>query len=195
MSMNIHKYYLLAAVYVLPGCKVDAPDDGPPPAPALKTKVLDRMGRAAVNTALDKVLSNGAEKGEARDLYNSSDRDVWAPFAPIIAADLAVYDSLDTVCGNQLLAGSNAAAGRYDALAGVLADDRLALNTAVGTCNQYFAVELGLTTDCGGRTLFYDVIDTTYSALAIGAASGVTDGVDGDEDAHTGDVFPFLAAP
>jgi hypothetical protein len=102
---------------------------------------------------------------------------------------------LDTVCGNQLLAGPNAVAGRYDALAGVLADDRLFVNTSVGTCAEYLAVERGVAADCGGRTLFYDVIDTTYSALAIGMASGVVDGVDTDEEAHSGDVFPFLAAP
>lgn len=194
--MNSFKYYLFVAMVAAgSGCKVDTGDDGPPPPPDLKPKVLDRIGRAAVNTALDKVLSNQAEKGAARDVYNSSEREVWPPFAPIIAADLAVYDALDTVCGNQLLSGPSAVAGRYDALAGVLADDRLALNTAAGACAQYFGVELGVANDCGGRTLFYDVIDTTYSALAIGAPSGVTDGVDGDEETHDGDVFPFLAAP
>lgn len=188
------RYYLFALL-ALVSCKIDGPDTTPPPAPALKTKILDRMGRAAVNTALDNVLAKSAEKGEARNTYNHADRDQWSTFAPIIASNLAVYDSLDANCGNQLLAGQSATSGRYDALAAVLADDRLFVNTAVSTCEQYFAVELDMTNDCGGRTLFYDVIDTTYSALAIGAVSGVVDGVNADEEAHSGDVFPFLAAP
>jgi hypothetical protein len=189
------RYYLLAVLLLAGACKVEDQDDGPPPVPALKTKILDRMGRAAVNTALDKVLTDMAEKGLARDTYNSSAPSEWTSFVPIIAADLAVYDALDTVCGNQVLAGSTAAAGRYDALAAVLADDRLALDTSVGQCNQYLGVELGVAGDCGGRTLLYDVIDTTYSVLALGLPSGIVDGVDADEEAHSGDVFPFLAAP
>jgi hypothetical protein len=85
----------------------------------------------------------------------------------------------------------------------VLADDRLYLNTKVGdsgalTCGQYLAVEANATgivpnQDCGGRTLAYDVIDTTYSALAAGVLSGVTDGVASDGKPTT--TFPFLAAP
>jgi hypothetical protein len=189
------RYYLLIPFFFIAACKIEGPDTTPPPPPALKTKVLDRMGRAAVNTALDNALAKSAEKGVARDMYNRADRDQWPNFTAIIAGNLAVYDALDTNCGNQLLAGPNAAAGRYDGLAAVLTDDRLFLNTAVGTCSQYFAVELGMNNDCGGRTLFYDVIDTTYSALAIGAVSGVVDGVNADEEAHSGDVFPFLAAP
>lgn len=189
------KYLLILIPLVsLAACKIS--EETPrPERPALKTRVMDRMGRPAVNTALNNVLAGTATKGIARDDYNTSDQPDWANFAPAIAANLAVYDSLDTNCGNQLLAGTNPAPGRYDGLAGVLADDRLFLNTAATVCSTYFAVELGVPNDCGGRTLFYDVIDVTYSALAIGAVSGVSDGVSSDEDSHTGEVFPFLAAP
>jgi hypothetical protein len=48
-------------------------------------------------------------------------------------------------------------------------------------------------TDCGGRTPLEDVIDETYSLLAIGATSGVSDGVALDSTVTT-DTFPFLAA-
>ena len=44
-------------------------------------------------------------------------------------------------CGNQVLAGPAPVAGRYKALADILADDQLYVNTASGTCNQYLAVE------------------------------------------------------
>jgi hypothetical protein len=184
----------IALVLFIGGCKIEG-DPPRPSRPELKTRIMDRMGRAAVNTALNDVLAGTASKAIARDDYNTSDRDSWPPFVPVIARNLAVYDSLDTNCGNQLLAGTSAAPGRYDALARVLADDRLFLNMDATSCTTYFGVELGVANECGGRTLFYDVIDVTYSALAIGAVSGVSDGIATDEDSHTGEVFPFLAPP
>jgi len=169
---------------------------------------IDRMGRAGVNTALTNPFfreSVPAEK-EAHeaivDAYNAaSDPNQWVSmFSAEIAANQAILDSLDTVCGNQLLAGGSAEAGRYDTLAGILADDQLYVNTSSGACSQYLAVEanaVGITnTDCGGRTPLEDTIDTTYSVLAAGALSGVTDGVpvDGDGTASLTE-FPFLDTP
>lgn len=179
------------------------PNNNPAP-PALKTTQVDRMGRPAINTALtapfvaDMTTANGK-----KDDYNAaSDRAAWVgSFKPEIAANLAIYDGLDQTCGNQLVAGSTVAAGRYDTLATVLADDVLLLNTGSGTCITYLGVEANGTgavtnTDCGGRTPLEDTIDETYSLLAAGTVSGVTDGVAVDADPQASlSAFPFLAAP
>lgn len=169
---------------------------------------IDRMGRPGVNTALtnpffrESVPSEVETHEEVVDAYNAANRPKrWGTlFAPEIAGNLAILDSLDTVCGNQLLAGPAPVAGRYGALAAILADDQLYVNTASGSCGQYLAVEanaVGITNnDCGGRTPLEDTIDTTYSLLAAGILSGVTDGVpiDGDGTASLTD-FPFLDEP
>ncbi len=169
---------------------------------------IDRMGRAGVNTATtapffrESVPEEQAAHDQVLDAYNSaSDPSQWGTlFAGRIAGNIAILDSLDTVCGNQLLAGPQPVAGRYDALAGVLADDRLYVNTASGSCAQYLAVEgnaVGITnSDCGGRTPLEDTIDTTYSVLAIGKLTGVTDGVPKDADGNASiTVFPYLDVP
>lgn len=178
------------------------PDMGtmPPPPPALGSTQIDRVGRAGVTTALVSVLQPSEPRGQARDAYNGADPAQWSTFMDDIGGNLAVYDSLDTNCGNQVLAGANAEAGRYNGLAGALADDRLYVRTTATSCGQYLAVELDATgvaanMDCGGRTPGYDTIDVTYSALAIGAVSGVGDGVAADDATHSSDTFPFLAAP
>lgn len=173
-----------------------ASDGGIPTKPTLGVQV-DRAGRAAVSTALIHTFdADMTAKGAAKDAYNAASMPAqWATmFKAEIAKNLAIYDSLDRNCGNQLLAGATAAVGRYDALAGVLADDQLYVNTATGTCTQYFAVELGMATDCGGRAPTYDVVDVTYSAVAIGMVSGVTDGVTADDKTQSNTAFPFLAA-
>ncbi len=169
---------------------------------------VDRMGRPGVNTALtnpfyrESVPTELAAHDAVVDAYNASgNRSEWqSSFAAEIATNLAILDSLDTVCGNQLLAGPSPVAGRYAALASVLADDRLYVNTGSGSCMQYLGVEanaLGITNnDCGGRTPLEDTIDTTYSLLAAGVLSGVTDGVPVDGDGMASlSVFPFLAEP
>lgn len=192
----------LAALLCLAAC---AGDDngggGQPPPPRLGTQV-DRMGRAAINTALIAPFADADTRGALQDEYNAgADPSDWAnAFAAEIAANLAIYDSLDTVCGNQLLAGDSAAAGRYDALAGVLADDRLYVNTDSGTCQTYLAVEanfLGIANDdCGGRTPLYDTVDVSYSVLATGMLSGVGDGVDRDQDGNASPSnFPYYDRP
>lgn len=171
---------------------------------------IDRMGRAGVNTAVTDpfFLSSDADQNAAHGVLTNSFNAVSSQMAAVaqftdrFAGNLAIYDGLDTNCGNQLAAGPTATAGRYDGLATVLADDQLFVNTASGTCNQYFGVELdalGVTAtgDCGGRTPLYDTIDVTYSALAVGGVSGVGDGIDSDPDpaAHSNTAFPFLAGP
>lgn len=197
--MRIERSLLaIALVTLLAGCN----DSTIPAPPALGTQI-DRMGRAGVNTALTAPFDlDTARKGQVQDSYNAASNPAqWGSlFASRIAGNLAILDSLDTVCGNQLLAGPAAVAGRYGTLASVLADDQIYVNSSSGTCNVYLAVEanaVGITnSDCGGRTPNVDTIDRTYSVLAAGALSGVTDGVDGDADAtHSSSAFPFLAGP
>ena len=216
MTTRIPGYALVAAVFaaaLLAGCSGGGNDnltcqqDPAPPAINLDHQI-DRMGRAGVNTATtapffrESVEEEKQLHDDVSDEYNSaSDPDEWvAQFGERIAGNIAILDSLDTVCGNQLLAGDTATAGRYDALAGVLADDQLYVNTASGACQQYLAVEgnaVGITNDdCGGRTPLEDTIDVTYSVLAIGKLTGVTDGVAVDADGTASiTAFPYLDTP
>ena len=180
-----------------------------PNPPAIRLdRQIDRMGRAGVNTATTAPFFRESVEQEQKahdavlDAYNSaSDSSQWVSlFSGEIAANIAILDSLDTVCGNQLLAGSTATAGRYSALANVLADDQLYVNTNSSSCHQYLAVEgnaVGITnTDCGGRTPLYDTIDVTYSVLAIGKLEGVTDGIAKDADGNASITqFPYLDTP
>jgi hypothetical protein len=186
-----------------PGTDAGSPDGGIPAQPALKSTQVDRMGRAGVNTALTAPFASAAASDTAKNAYNAqADRTMWqANFAGEITQNIAIYDGLDGVCGNQLLAGPTATAGRYDTLGAVLTDDVLSVNSASGTCMQYLAVEANATnvvpnTDCGGRTPLYNTIDVTYSVLATGMLTGVTNGITMDGDGHASTTtFPFLDAP
>lgn len=195
MNRTLLAVPVLASV-LLAGCA----DSNNPAPPALGVQI-DRMGRAGVNTALTAPFDlNATSKGQVQDSYNAAAQPGWSAFAPRIAANLAILDSLDTVCGNQLLAGPSASPGRYDTLASVLADDQLYVNSNSGTCQLYLAVEanaVGIANDdCGGRTPLYNTIDETYSLLAAGALSGVTNGITSDADAQASLVnFPFFSSP
>jgi hypothetical protein len=194
-------------------------DAGIPAPPSLGTQI-DRFGRPAINTALNHSFDPDVDAaGAAKDLYNadnSPDAATWvARYTPEFEKNLAILDSLDTTdagsgCGNQIFAGPlDAGAGRYATLASVLADDRLWINTAATSCTQYLGVELiatgvlpsdggpdgSPTNECGGRKLTFDVIDTTYSAAAVGALSGVTDGINAVPAKTSGTTFPYLAPP
>jgi len=197
---------LLWAAVVLTGCGSD--DNTPPPPPSVGAVQIDRMGRAGVNTALtnpffrESVASEESQHEAILDNYNAArDPSQWvAQFSSLIAPNLAILDSLDGVCGNQLLAGPAPVPGRYKVLADILADDQLYVNTASGTCNQYLAVEanaIGIAnTDCGGRTPLENTIDITYSVVALGALTGVTNGITSDADGTASlTVFPFLDRP
>ena len=199
-------FVLGVAIAGLCGCGSDnGTNTTPPPAkPTLKTTQIDRMGRAGVNTALTDPFDivQGSTPDQVKDAYNALvDPSTWsAQFKSNIATNLAILDSLDTVCGNQVLAGPSAVAGRYDTLAGVLVDDRLYVRTDKTTCTTYLGVEanaVGLTNDdCGGRTPLYNTIDVTYSALAIGQFSGVTNGFTSDSEGNpNATTFPFLGSP
>lgn len=171
------------------------------PAPPALGVQIDRFGRPAINTATNHTFDlDMAAKNTAKDVWNAnSDPATWKNYTKDVAASVAVIDSLDTVCGNQAFAGPMPVAGRYDTLAGVLADDRLWLKTDAAGNSVYLAVEANATGfvpngDGGGRKLDFDVIDESYSLLAIGKISGVGDGVAADADTK-GEAFPYLAAP
>jgi hypothetical protein len=180
------------------------PDMMQPPAPAIGEQI-DRMGRPGVNTALTDPFDLMGMKNQIRDAYNKGgDPTMWVSQNMMnIRKNLAILDGLDTVCGNQIAADAAVMAGgkRYDFLATVLATDILFVDTTKTTCKLYLGVEaaaLGIqNSDCGGRTPPEDVIDETYSLLAIGAPSGVDDGVPKDDSPNPGNdnAFPFLGAP
>lgn len=169
--------------------------------PSLGTQI-DRMGRPAINTAVNKTFeANDMVANMGKDAWNANaDPATWTQYVPEIQKNLAILDSLDTNCGNQLAADkSKMDAARYAPLAGVLADDRLYVNMAGAMCTAYLAVEanaLGvLNTDCGGRTLGYDVMDISYTVLATGALdASVKDDVPAS-NAAMGTTFPYLATP
>jgi hypothetical protein len=177
-------------------------DGGFPSAPVLGAQI-DRMGRPAINTALNHAFdADMTAKNAAKDQYNAALPPTWPTLVAEIAKNLAILDGLDMNCHNQLLhAAAHDGADRYAALATALADDQLYLDTSTGTCAQYLAVELVATgvaptlADCGGRTPLYDVIDSSYSALAAGTLTGVSDGIAADDAAASTTVFPFLVAP
>jgi hypothetical protein len=184
------------------GVKTDSgggTDGGSTPAPPALGAQIDRFGRPAVNTALNKTFEADTAKAVAgKNAYNADGNSAgWAAaYAAEVAGNLAILDALDSNCGNQLLAATGApTADTYKALAGVLADDRQWVNTANMTCTQYLGVELGLATDCGGRKLGYDVIDTTYSALALGTPTGFGDTIPAVAAKTSGTTFPYLAPP
>jgi hypothetical protein len=220
-----------------------------PAAPTVGAQI-DRMGRAAVNTALNHGFDSTAATVTDKKAYNEeSSKTAWLAPARIgeFMSNLAIIDVLDTGvcgngicetgeanvagggnlactadcptaaqvgvgngCGNQVLytpaGGGGPAATSYQSLAGLLAEDELYLDTSKATCAFYLAVEFGVATGggnttCGGRAPQYDVIDFSFSMLAMGLKGFNTSFVPQVQDgvaAHT-DVsptaFPFLGAP
>jgi hypothetical protein len=185
----------------------------PPPNPPALGTLIDRMGRPAINTALNHVFDSSClapDLCSAKDAYNTDTPANWnADWAGQFAQNLAIFDSLDTVCGNQ--PGYNAQlAGMtfpgYSLLAAVLAQDALWVNTSNTTCNAYLGVELNTlgvsNSDCGGRTLTENTIDVTYNLVAgtetfndAGVVGGpATNGVTAPASAPFS-TFPYFAQP
>lgn len=172
------------------------PTTTPPKAPTLGA-LVDRVGRPGIAELLiapfDPTTDHQAAVVSA---FASADPTTWQSTARApIAASLAIWDGLDGTCGNQALAAATVSATRYDALATLLADDRLWLDSRQTTCGQYLAVELGVTTDCGGRTPSMDVVDVSLSLVVNGTTSGLGDGVSSDADGAASATFPFLRVP
>ncbi len=150
-----------------------------PPPPALGAQI-DRMGRPAINTALDHAFDPSvASKGAAKDTYNqdtaiASWGTTYVAGKDLFAYNLGLIDAVDGGlgcvdgtcaghvgsggCGNQVLyngvltGGGTAAAGSYTTLAAILADDELYLDTTKGTCGLYLAVEFGFASTLGNQT-------------------------------------------
>src|SRR6187455_2264200 len=106
--------------------------------PALGAQI-DRMGRAAIGTALIATFNaDSDEKGMRKDAYNAAQPEAWSSFEVDMRANLAILDGLDENCGNQLLA--DASDPRYGTLASILADDRLYVLSTVGECGVYLGL-------------------------------------------------------
>lgn len=209
----------IAADFGVPDLAAAGDLGGLPPPPTLGQQI-DRMGRAAINTALTDpfYLSDPTSDGTMnpmqdahKDAYNADvNQAMWAAtWSATFEKSLAIYDAIDGVCGNQLLAsaaGADAGAGRYATLAGALADDQLYLDLTRAECGaatNYLAVEARFAgfnvAGCGGRTPLDDTVDVTYT-VASGSVDGptVSDGVDKDADPATPaslTSFPFLNPP
>ena len=151
------------------------------PCSLLSLGQIDRNGRPGINSVAINVLPN---TGTAlKDAYNrAGDPSTWAGlFRNEIQSNLAALDTLDGITGNAVLPAA--------ALAGVLVDDRLIINTAIPVCDAYLAVELGVA-QCGGRTLARDVIDDSLGAIV---GPGVRDNV--ANDSAFLQTFPFMGPP
>jgi hypothetical protein len=198
-----------------------------PVKPAIRATQIERMGRPTINVAvtnpfnLDYTAQNGTTTTDAtRDKYNADgNQSGWkTSWTSTLAKTLAIYDGVDMKCGNQfgacgMAAGCGVAApavGRYNTLAGVLADDQLYMDTTQTNCSFYLAVEAnvlsvpGTAAFCGGRALSAQVVHETYTAAAVGVtgfpvapatAFAVTDGVTGTGNGQVSATFPFLANP
>jgi hypothetical protein len=171
----------------------------PPPPPVLGAQI-DRVGRPGINLMLDHVFDTTPAAGTAKDAYNADAvPSHWASYTPEIARNLAVYDALDGVCGNQLGATSTSAP-----LAPLLAADALWVDTAATSCAAYLAVEraaLGQAGagDCGGWAPTEDAMDVFLNATvgtesADGGAGSLSNGITTPTTAPLS-TFPFLAPP
>lgn len=165
-------------------------------ATANESKQLDRMGRPLTTNALLGTLDPAEVANDLKERYNLQTPATADAFIPEIEKSLALYDGFDGICGNQWLAKQRTPpASRYRKLARLLADDRLWVNSAVGQCREFFAVELAKSGDCGGRSPLVDAVDVYRAVLVNGTTTGFEDGVDQDDRQHSVDTFPFLAAP
>jgi hypothetical protein len=160
---------------------------------------IDRAGRPAISAALISTFNPSARDADL-DRYNTSGN-FNVDFIPIMATSLAILDSLDGDCGNQLAIGTGE--NPYQPLARALNDDQIYVQSdREGVGSVYLGVEgeaLGALMprqgSGGGRVPGDDVVERSYSVLAAGQLGGIDDLVDSDDAEHDIDVFPFLAAP
>lgn len=168
-----------------------------PDVPVLGNQV-DRMGRAAINTAANTTFAPDAERDAAQDAYNA-DAVVasWGgDYAATAAAQLGVLDSLDATCGNGSGAGGSTEADAYATVALVLSNDFIAVqgDSANGCEDSYLSVELGALTGmdlglCGGRKPGHDSIAVTYTVVS---GAQFDDGVTPPPKSQV-ETFPYLA--
>ncbi len=164
---------------------------------------IDRAGRPLTGNALLGTLAPDEISDRLKEEYNAATPATSGRFVAEIEKALGLYDAFDGHCGNQLLARPGVPpSARYRALAELLADDRLWVNSESTICTQLFAVELASVgghpervIDCGGRAPLYDAANVYRSLLVDGTTTSVDDGVDQDDARHSETEFPFLAAP
>jgi hypothetical protein len=160
------------------------------------------VGRPGVTALLVAPFdTNSTTRSATLDAYNAaSDPAAWSgAYRTGIARSLAVWDALDATCGNQLFyPPGQPAATSYDALATLLADDRLVLRADQTNCS-YLGVEIataaGQALPCGGRPPGEDAVDRTYALLVATPDVPVGDGVSAPADSPSATTFPFLASP
>ena len=170
------------------------------PAKPLLGAQIDRVGRPGVSTILVDAFNEGVMADLTRDNYNrDAATSSWASsWSEKIRTSAAIWDAMDTICGNSAGAsGAPASASTYNGTAALFADDQLYVDAGGTGCTQYMAVELaslGQFSDgsCGGRIPAYDTTDVTLSLLILGSESGLVDGVSLSAGSET---FPFLADP
>ena len=159
---------------------------------------IDRAGRTLTGNALLGLFLSDEVADRRKEQYNAAAQKDWAAFVPDIQRSLGLYDAFDGVCGNQWLASPKVTATRYHALASLLADDRLWVDSRQKQCQHYMAVERGESArlhDCGGRAPDLDAVDVYRSLLVNGTDAGVEDGVREDDMPSSRIDFPFLAPP
>jgi Domain of unknown function (DUF4331) len=162
---------------------------------------IERTARPLIKTALvGGPLEPDSVSDQRKERYNRVARTDWEQFAYYIGDTLALYDGFDGRCGNQWLADKLPM--RYRALARLLADDRLWINSKSRVCTQFLAVEMtefgtpgAASADCGGRTPSYDASNIFRSLLVNGMSGGFDDGLKRPDKAISMTEFPFLAAP
>jgi hypothetical protein len=211
--MSLARYFVVLALAVAacggnPKVKPDAsvgedagatdagnPDAPSMPAPPALGMQIDRMGRAAISTALVGLLAPaGPAKTAQKDAYDhASDPATWkttmlqtgVTIERELEVNLAVFDAIDKDfltpqgtqpgCGNALGYSGPPRPTSYVVAADLFADDQLYVDTSKPACTVYLALEIEqasgadpVHTTCGGRMLTGDVIDVTYSVLASG---------------------------
>ncbi|QWF19550.1 DUF4331 family protein [Lysobacter capsici] len=164
---------------------------------------IDRAGRTLTGNALLGTLDGEEVSDALKERYNAATPATGAPFVPEIEKSLGLYDGFDGRCGNQWLArrAPPPPSSPYRALAELLADDRLWINSASKVCARPFAVELAQfdrhnkawRRDCGGRTPNVGAINVYRSLLVDASTDRVDDGVERDDKVHSISQFPFLA--
>ena len=186
--MNTPRLHLLLALYVSVLLAACGDNQSTPDSPPRDTSVdtgfalpptigpqIERMGRPAINTALNAlVLDNGAEIAMKKDAYNlAADPAMWAAtplvagrsIAAEFAVNLAFLDVLDQGnvaipgtglnapgCKNQVLyngspgGGGDPVPASYQTLATILADDMLYIDTSKTSCQVYLSLEVEVAT-------------------------------------------------
>jgi hypothetical protein len=170
---------------------------------ASASRQIDRAARPLTGNALLGTLASAEDSNRLKEAYNAATPATAQRFVTEIQQGLGLYDGFDGQCGNQFLADPNLPPERrYLALATLLADDRLWVNSASSHCTQLFAVERAtlagafeLEGDCGGRTPAYSAVNVYRSLLADGTTASIDDGLAHDDHPVSTSAFPFLSPP